>query len=121
MKKNLRIKFVPYEKYRVSGFKAVLKDLKKDTIVLIDAKLPADEEAKIIEETMKRINGKSSSFTGIELSSLDFNNNKGITIDRIKNVLVQTIIGKKRGMTIIGPAKIVRKIEKNPQELLLFT
>ena len=122
MKKNLKIKFVPYEKYKKGGIKALMKDLRQETIVLIDAKLPAEEEAKIIEETMKRINGSSNSFIGIELSSIDFTNNKNAnSLDRIKNVLIQTIVGKKRGMTIIGPAKIVRRIDKNPQELLLYT
>ncbi len=122
MKKNLKIKFVPYEKYKKGGIKALMKDLRQETIVLIDAKLPAEEEAKIIEETMKRINSNSNSFIGIELSSIDFTNNKNAnSLDWIKNVLIQTIIGKKRGMTIIGPAKIVRRIDKNPQELLLYT
>ena len=122
MKKNLRIKFVPYEKYKKGGIKALMKDLRQETIVLIDAKLTAEEEAKIIEETMKRINSNSNAFIGIELSSIDFTNNKNAnSLDWIKNVLIQTIIGKKRGMTIIGPAKIVRRIDKNPQELLLYT
>lgn len=122
MKKNLKIKFVPYEKYKKGGIKALMKDLRQETIILIDAKLPAEEEAKIIEETMKRINSSSNSFIGIELSSIDFTNNKNAnSLDRIKNVLIQTIVGKKRGMTIIGPAKIVRRIDKNPQELLLYT
>lgn len=122
MKKNLKIKFVPYEKYKKGGIKALMKDLRQETIVLIDAKLTAEEEAKIIEETMKRINSNSNAFIGIELSSIDFTNNKNAnSLDWIKNVLIQTIIGKKRGMTIIGPAKIVRRIDKNPQELLLYT
>jgi len=120
-KKNLKIKFVPYEKYRREGMKAIMKDLRQETIVLIDAKLPAEEEAKIIEETMKRINGNSNSFTGIELSSIDFTGKTSNSLEWLKNVLIQTIIGKKRGMTIIGPAKIVRRIDKNPEELLLYT
>jgi hypothetical protein len=120
-KKNLKIKFVPYEKYRRDGMKAIMKDLKQETIVLIDAKLPAEEEAKIIEETMKKINGNSNSFTGIELSSIDFSGKTSNSLEWLKNVLIQTIIGKKRGMTIIGPAKIVRRIDKNPEELLLYT
>lgn len=120
-KNNLKIKFVPYEKYRRDGMKAIMKDLRQETIVLIDAKLPAEEEAKIIEETMKKINGNSNAFTGIELSSIDFSGKTTNSLEWLKNVLIQTIIGKKRGMTIIGPAKIVRRIDKNPEELLLYT
>ncbi len=122
-KKNLKIKFVPFEKYKKEGMKAIMRDLRRETIILIDAKLPAEEEAKIIEETMKRINGNSGDFTGIELSSIDFTNNKknATQLEKIKSMLIQTILGKKRGMTIIGPAKIVRRIDRNPQELLLYT
>ncbi len=35
-------------------------------------------------------------------------------------MIIERIAGKKRGLTIIGPAKIIRKIEKNPEELLLY-
>lgn len=120
MKGNLKIKFVPYEKYRKDGLRSIMKDLRNETIVLIDAKLPAEEEAMIIEETMKKINGNHTSFTGIELSSIDMDKAAG-NMDKLKGMLIQTIIGKKRGMTIIGPARIVRKIDKNPEELLLYT
>ena len=111
------------EKYKKDGMKAIMRDLRQETIILIDAKLPADEEAKIIEETMKKIgNGKANGFTGIELSSIDFEKKANVTsIDRIKNIIIKTIVGKNRGMTIIGPAKIVQRIDRNPEELLLYT
>jgi hypothetical protein len=122
--KKLAIKFLPYEKFKQNGSRKFLRQIKGDTIILVDAKLSAEEEAGLIQETMKRIrNGKD--FSGIELSSLDLSrskmpkNNLEKLILTMKNRFVETIIGKKRGMTIIGPAKIVQKIERNPEELLL--
>ncbi|MFQ5647731.1 MAG: DUF2073 domain-containing protein [Candidatus Aenigmatarchaeota archaeon] len=112
---NLKIKFVPYEKFRHDGFKRLLGDLKGNTIILVDAKLNAEEEARLIKDTMEKV---STSFTGIEMSSLELEKQPD-TLDKIKNMLIETISGKKRGLTIIGPAKIVRRIEKNPEELLL--
>jgi len=112
---NLKIKFVPYEKFRQEGFKKLFGDLKANTIILVDAKLNAEEEAKLIKDTMEKV---STSFTGIEMSSLEFKKGSNF-FDRIKNTLIEVILGKKRGLTIIGPAKIVRRIEKNPEELLL--
>jgi len=113
---NLKIKLMPYEKLGKTGFKDIMKDLQQRTLILIDAKLSPDEEASLIEETMKRVNSK---FSGIELGSLDFSEQED-GFQRIKNAIIERIIGKKRGMTIIGPAKIVRKIKKNPEEILLY-
>jgi hypothetical protein len=115
---NIRIKFVPYEKFRENKISKFLGDLQDNTIVLIDAKLSADEEANLIKETMEKV---SNHFSGIELNSLEFANGKKLNnFDKIKNAVIERIIGKKRGLTIIGPAKTVRQIRKNPEELLLY-
>lgn len=114
---NIKIKFLPYEKFKKLGFKSIIKDLKHGRIILIDAKLTATEETSVIEKTMETV---SNTFSGIELGSLDFNNNiKRTKFDSIKSALAEKILGKKRGVTIIGPANIVRKIERNPKELLI--
>jgi len=119
MSSKLKIKFVPYEKFKREGFKSFMKDLQEQTIVLIDAKLSADEEATIIEETMKKISGK---FTGIELNSLEIASGSSVNnLDRVRNMVIERMSGKKRGLTIIGPSKVVREIRKNPEELLLYT
>lgn len=114
----LRIKMIPYERLKKEKFSKLFKDLKEGTIILVDAKLTPAEEAKIIEETMKIV---SDRFSGIELSSIELKNLETSTnFDRFKNMLVERILGRKMGLTVIGPAKIVRKIEKNPEELLLY-
>ncbi len=114
----LRIKFVPYERIKEEKFKKVLKDLTDNTIILVDAKLDAKEEASLIAETMKIVSDK---FAGIELSSIDIKGKKKEGhYDRFKGALIERMIGKKRGMTVLGPAKIVQKIKRNPEELLLY-
>ena len=119
MKKTLKIKFLPYERMNKTKLKDILKDLKANTIILIDAKLNPNEEAKLIEETMKKVSGK---FSGIEMCSLDLTDiRKDDTLGgRIKEKLIEKIIGKKRGLTVIGHAKIIKKIEKDPENLLLY-
>lgn len=115
---KLRIKLVPYERLKKGEIKSLLKDLKEGTIIVVDAKLNSKEEADLIEETMKAVSGK---FSGIELSSIDLAELKETTnFERFKNMVIERIMGKKRGLTIIGPAKIIRKIEKNPEELLVY-
>jgi len=111
----IKINFVPYESIR-DDFKRVFRALQSNSIVLIDAKLDAEEEAELIRDTMERF---SDRFSGIELSSLDSPNQIG-GFDKVKSSLAEFITGKKRGFTIIGPANVVRKIKKNPRELHLY-
>ena len=114
---ELKIKVMPYEKLKEQKFNGIIKDLKHDTIILIDAKLTAKEEAQIIAETMRNV---SENFSGIELGSLELASGKDSgRAAKIKNAIIERVTGKRRGITIIGPAKIVRKIKKNPKELLL--
>jgi len=112
---NLKIKFLPYEKFKESGSKSLLRELKGNTLILIDAKLTAEEEAELIKDTMKRV---SDNFSGIELSSIELFKPNGL--GRIKAAFLEFLLRKKRGLTIIGPARIVRRIEKNPEELLVY-
>ena len=115
---NLKIRFVPYEKFKKNHLGRFLDNMESNTIILIDAKLRAEEEANLIKETMEKV---STSFSGIELNSLELANGKTANqFDKLKNMVIEKIIGKKRGLTIIGPAKTVRQIRKNPEELLLY-
>lgn len=115
--KNIKIKFVPYERFKKDRIKSLLKDLKDNTIIMVDAKLTPDEEASLIKETMEKV---STAFSGIELSSMDLEEVTDMSgFDKAKSWLIQVLAGKKRGLTIIGPARLVHKIEKNPQELLV--
>ena len=116
---RLKIKIVPYENLKKYEFNSILRDLREDTIILIDAKLKSEEEAHLIKETMKRVSEK---FSGIELSSLELGSGNNISFtEKLKRSFIETIIGKKRGLTLIGPAKIIRKIRKNPEHLMLYT
>ncbi len=110
----IKIKFLTYESVK-QDTKRVFRALQSDSIVLIDAKLTPGEEADLIKDTMERLDEK---FSGIELSSLDPVDSTGIA--RLRGALAEALTGKKRGFTIIGPASLVRKIKKNPQELLVY-
>ena len=114
---NLKIKLVPYETLKEEKFVNVLRKIQEDTILLIDAKLTADEELHLIKDTMQSVNEK---FSGIELGSLELVTDKNDNFAKLRNALVEKISGKKRGMTIVGPANIIQKIRKNPKELMLY-
>ena len=114
---NIKIKLVPYETLKDDEFVKVLKNIREDTILLIDAKLNPDEELHLIKDTMASVNDK---FSGIELGSLELASEKNGNMSKIRNALIEKLLGKKRGLTIVGPATLVHKIKRNPKELMLY-
>jgi hypothetical protein len=110
----IKIKLMPYEKIK-DDFNKVFRALQNNAIVLIDGKLSPEEEAFVIEDTMRRFSEK---FSGIELSSLS--SPEMTNFDKVKNLIAEKLTGRRRGFTIIGPANVVRKIKKNPDDLLVY-
>lgn len=114
--------FVPYHKMdSLSSAKRVnklLKIVKEDKIVIMEGRLKKQEEADLIEITMEEISPK---FKGIELSVIYPEKDKQDTMQRVKGAFANMLLGDRQGMTIIGPASVVKKIEKNPDKIELFT
>ncbi len=96
----------------------LLNIVKEDKIVFLEGRLSKQEEAELIEKTMESI---SSKFKGIEIAvvyperkDLDF-------LKKMKEGLVNSLIGDRQGFTVIGPATVVKEIKKDPNRVLLFT
>ena len=121
-KKGLTIHFIPH--VELSNFasdtklKKILNVVKQNKIVILEGKLRADEEAKLIENTMKQINKK---FKGIEIASFEEASNIDFKY-RVKKGLAKMLFGDKFGLSIIGPATLVKEIKKDPSkiELMMF-
>jgi hypothetical protein len=111
----LKIKLVKYEKLK-KGYDEIFRDLKEGTIIVVDARLTPLEEVHLIQETMKMI---SETFSGIELGSISRSHMKGNAFEKFRDILAERVLGKKMGITIIGPAMIVSSIEKHPEELVV--
>ena len=77
-----------------------------------------EEETDLIEITMEEISPK---FKGIELSVIYPDKDKQDAMQRLKGVFADALLGDRQGLTIIGPASIVKKIESNPDQIELFT
>ncbi|MCD6222264.1 MAG: DUF2073 domain-containing protein [Thermoplasmata archaeon] len=79
----------------------ILNEVKKGQILVLEKGLTAEEQAKLIEMTMKKINEK---FAGIEMES--YVNEKPTFLERI--------FGRKKvRLTIIGPADKIKTIYKD--------
>ena len=117
--KEIRMKLIPYEKLK-NDLDGVFSEIEKGSIVIVDAKLTPEEEARIIEETMNRVSLK---FKGIEISSFQLSggaDGRSGMFSILKKKLEGLLSGKERGITLIGSASIIKKIERNPQELAFY-
>jgi len=115
-------KFVPY--YEIEGLSSakrvnkLLKIVKEDKIVIMEGRLRKQEEADLIEITMEEISPK---FKGIELSVIYPDKDKQDALQKFKGLMASTLLGDRQGLTIVGPASVVKKIENNPDKIELFT
>ena len=115
-------KFVPY--HEIDGLSSakrinkLMKIVKEDKIVVMEGRLKRQEEADLIEITMEEISPK---FKGIELSVIYPDKDKQDALEKLKGVVATVLLGDRQGLTIIGPASVVKKIENNPDQIELFT
>jgi len=97
----------------------LLREVKLNKIILMQGRLKATEEAGLIEKTMEEVNRE---FKGIELCTiyptLDKN---GKVSKQIKQAVVKMLMGDREGLTIIGPATVVKEIKRNPDKIELLT
>jgi hypothetical protein len=103
----------------------ILNKVKDGRIIVIDGVLKPEEEMNLIRETMRRVD---DGFPGIEVCSLRkpqkfYDAILERIMDQKEKVqkLFGTITGNesvttnvRSGMTLIGPAKYIKRIKKNP-------
>ncbi len=95
----------------------IIKETRKENIIVIEGSLNSIEEANLIQATMENIDKK---FPGIEIANLHSNNIENLSFkEKAKRFIVNKLYGKKRGLTIIGPAKLVKQIKRDPNNVIL--
>lgn len=96
----------------------LLQLVKTDKILLVEGRLKSEEETELIRKTMESINDK---FIGIELSVIYPEDKDAAFFQRLQQFFINAILGSRRGMTIIGPANVVKEIKQDPGKIQLFT
>ena len=118
----LTLQFVPYSEIEnlssVGRIRKLLNIAKENRIVLLEGRLRKEEEGELIKATMEEIN---KDFKGIELSVIYPEKKKADILKKMKVGLINMLLGDRQGLTIIGPASVVREIKKDPDKIQLFT
>lgn len=120
-KMSLTLQFVPYSEIEdlssLGRIKKLLKIAKEDKIVLLEGRLKKEEETELIKTTMEEINEE---FKGIELGVIYPGSNTGDLLKKLKTNLANILLGDRIGLTVIGPASIIKEIKKDPDKIQLF-
>ncbi len=116
------LQFVPYtEVERLSSIGRIRKLLniaKENKIVLLQGRLRREEEAELIKATMEEINKE---FKGVELAVINPGAQSLDGFQKLKYDLMGVLLGDRQGLTIIGPASVVKNIRKDPHKIELLT
>lgn len=116
------LQLVPYSEIEelssLGKIRKLLNIAKQNKIVLLQGRLKKEEEAELIKTTMEEIN---KDFKGIELAVIDEETRNSTGIQRFKNNLTSIMLGNRQGLTVLGPASIIKKIKKDPNKIELFT
>jgi len=116
------IQFLPYTEIEtlsaVGRIRKLLNIAKENKIVLLQGRLRKEEETELIKATMEEINKE---FKGIELAVIHPSLSHLTGLQKFKNDLFSAVLGDRQGLTIIGPASVVKAIKKDPNKIELLT
>ena len=118
----LTLQFIPYAEIEHLGsdkrVTKLLNVVKENKIVVLEGRLRKEEEANLIRQTMECIDEE---FKGIELSVIFPEMRNKLAFDNLKKVFINFLLGDRTGITVIGPASVVKEIKKDPNKIELLT
>ncbi len=119
----LTLQYMPYAEIEALASEErvgkILDIVKKNRILLLEGRLKKEEETELIKQTMEAID---ENFKGIEIGTIDpAAKESAAFLEKIKKNMVNMLIGDRLGMTIIGPASIVKEIKQDPEKIQVFT
>ncbi len=116
------LQFVPYTEIEgltsLGRIRKLLNIAKQNKIVLLQGRLTKEEEAELIKVTMEEI---SKEFKGIELAVINPTESQLSGVQKLKHSMFSMLLGQRDGLTIVGPANVVKSIKKDPNKIELFT
>jgi hypothetical protein len=121
-KDGLTIHFMPYSEIAhldsLNRIKKIMGLILEGKIIILQGKLKAEEESRLIENTMTLI-GNIKGFQGVEISTLSGEAEKS-AFDRVRHNIARILVGEQDAITLIGPASVVKDIKKDPKKIELM-
>lgn len=118
----LTLQYVPFHEIESldsnKRIKKLLKNVKENKILLVEGRLKQAEETELIKKTMEDID---DNFKGIELGVIFPTQENLRFFDKLKKKFIDMLLGDRKGLTVIGPATIVKEIKQDPDKIQLLT
>lgn len=118
--KGFRLQILPYSEIRDLGIseriKKILKLIMEDRVVILQGRLRAEEEIRLIEDTMSMVD-HIKKFKGIELAVIEPDGDSNSLLVKFRKGLAKTLVGDHGALTVIGPASIVKEVKKDPKKI----
>lgn len=99
--------------------KKILNLVLGNKIVILHGRLRAEEEARLIEDTMALVDHVRN-FKGIELAVIEPDMKGQNVFVKMKHGLAKKLVGDNSSITIIGPASVIKEIKRDPKKLELM-
>jgi len=116
------LQFVPYHEIEDLGsarrVKKLIDIVKQNKIVMLQGRLKKEEETDLISIAMEEFGDK---FKGIELAVIDSDTKNQTGLKKARNNFFGFLLGNRQGLTIIGPASIIKEIKMDPDKIELLT
>ena len=118
----LTLQFVPYGDIESldSGqrIRKLLGIVKENKVILMQGRLKPEEETGLIQQTMELIREQ---FKGVEICTIYPEEKKLQFMGKVKKEMIKFLLGNRDGITIIGPANVIKEIKRDPNKIELFT
>lgn len=99
--------------------KKILNLVLGNRIVILHGRLRAEEEARLIEDTMAMVD-HIKSFKGIELAVIEPNLKEKNIFVKMRYGMAKRLVGDNSALTVIGPATVIKEIKRDPRKLELW-
>lgn len=121
--KGLRIHVMQFSEVKDMGIaervRKILNLVLGNKIVIFHGRLRAEEEARLIEDTMAMVDHVRD-FKGIELAVIEPDISGESIFVKMKYGLAKRLVGDNGALTVIGPASIIKEIKKDPRKIELL-
>lgn len=121
--KGLSLQVIPFSEVQDLSIservKKILTIVLGNKIVILHGRLRAEEEARLIEDTMALVDHVKN-FKGIELAVIEPDVRKDDVFTKFKHTIAKRLIGDSNALTVIGPASIIKEIKRDPRKIELM-
>lgn len=118
--RGLSLHIIPYSEIKnltiSDRVKKILNLVLGNKVVILQGRLRAEEEIRLIEDTMAMVD-HIKNFRGIELAVIEPDASNKSFIFKLRKGIAKSLIGDSSALTVIGPASIVKEIKKDPKKI----